>query len=86
MSWSRLQGEAFLIRHADDFVIGVAREDDARRIRDVLPNRERRFLTARRVPTTPMARSPTLYSSRQGSRVSKSRVRKVDVWNCWNCS
>ncbi len=33
----RLQGEAFVIRYADDFVIGVAREDDARRIMDVLP-------------------------------------------------
>jgi RNA-directed DNA polymerase len=35
----RLKGEAFLIRYADDFVIGVAREDDARRIMDVLPKR-----------------------------------------------
>ncbi len=35
----RLRGEAFLIRYADDFVIGVAREDDARRIMDVLPKR-----------------------------------------------
>jgi RNA-directed DNA polymerase len=32
----RLKGEAFLIRYADDFVIGVAREDDAGRIMDVL--------------------------------------------------
>jgi hypothetical protein len=28
-----------VIRYADDFVIGVAREDDAKRIMDVLPNR-----------------------------------------------
>jgi RNA-directed DNA polymerase len=35
----RLKGEAFLIRYADDFVIGVAREDDARRIMEVLPER-----------------------------------------------
>jgi group II intron reverse transcriptase/maturase len=35
----RLKGEAFLIRYADDFVIGVAREDDAQRILEVLPNR-----------------------------------------------
>jgi RNA-directed DNA polymerase len=35
----RLKGEAFLIRYADDFVIGVAREDDARRILEVLPQR-----------------------------------------------
>src|SRR4051812_17449657 len=35
----RLKGEAFLVRYADDLVIGVAREDDARRIMDVLPKR-----------------------------------------------
>ena len=35
----RLKGEAFVIRYADDFVIGVAREDDARRIMEVLPKR-----------------------------------------------
>ena len=35
----RLKGEAFLIRYADDFVIGVAREDDAQRILEVLPKR-----------------------------------------------
>ena len=35
----RLTGEAFVIRYADDFVIGAAREDDAKRIMDVLPKR-----------------------------------------------
>src|SRR5271157_5018718 len=35
----RLKGQALLIRYADDFVIGVAREDDARRILEVLPKR-----------------------------------------------
>jgi RNA-directed DNA polymerase len=39
----RLKGEAFLIRYADDFVIGVAREDDARRIMDVLPQRMSKY-------------------------------------------
>jgi RNA-directed DNA polymerase len=39
----RLKGEAFLIRYADDFVIGVAREDDARRIMDVLPRRMSKY-------------------------------------------
>ena len=38
-----LKGEAFLIRYADDFVIGVAREDDARRIMDVLPKRMSKY-------------------------------------------
>jgi RNA-directed DNA polymerase len=35
----RLQGRAFLIRFADDFVIGFALEKDARRVLDVLPKR-----------------------------------------------
>lgn len=39
----RLKGEAFLIRYADDFVTGVAREDDARRIMDVLPKRMSKY-------------------------------------------
>src|SRR6185312_2924120 len=39
----RLKGEAFLIRYADDFVIGVAREDDARRILAVLPKRMSKY-------------------------------------------
>ena len=32
-----------MIRYADDFVIGVAREDDARRIMDVLPKRMSKY-------------------------------------------
>jgi RNA-directed DNA polymerase len=39
----RLKGEAFLIRYADDFIIGVSREDDARRIMEVLPKRMSKY-------------------------------------------
>jgi group II intron reverse transcriptase/maturase len=35
----RLKGRAFLIRYADDFVIGFTDEADARRVLDVLPKR-----------------------------------------------
>jgi len=35
----RLQGRAFLIRYADDFVMGFACEEDARRVLEVLPKR-----------------------------------------------
>ena len=35
----RLRGGAFLIRYADDFVIGFTREEDARRVLEVLPKR-----------------------------------------------
>ncbi len=40
---SRLKGPAFLIRYADDFIIGVARQDDARRIMEVLPKRMSKY-------------------------------------------
>ncbi len=39
----RLRGRAFLIRYADDFVMGFEREDDARRVMAVLPKRFARF-------------------------------------------
>jgi RNA-directed DNA polymerase len=39
----RLRGDAFLIRYADDFVMCFAREDDARRVWDVLPRRFEKF-------------------------------------------
>jgi RNA-directed DNA polymerase len=35
----RLRGRAFLVRYADDFVIGFSHEVDARRVMDVLPKR-----------------------------------------------
>jgi retron-type reverse transcriptase len=35
----RLKGRAFPIRYADDFVIGFTREEDARRVMAVLPQR-----------------------------------------------
>src|SRR5690349_7222369 len=34
-----LKGRAFLVRDADDFVMGFACEEDARRVLDVLPQR-----------------------------------------------
>jgi group II intron reverse transcriptase/maturase len=40
---SRLRGEAFLIRYADDAVLGFATEDDARRVMEVLPKRFARY-------------------------------------------
>lgn len=39
----RLKGRSFLIRFADDFIIGFELEDDARRVMDVLPKRFNRF-------------------------------------------
>jgi group II intron reverse transcriptase/maturase len=39
----RMRGRCFMIRFADDFVIGFEREDDARRMMDVLPKRFARY-------------------------------------------
>jgi len=39
----RLRGRAYLIRYADDFVIVFTREDDARRVLEVLPKRFGRY-------------------------------------------
>jgi hypothetical protein len=39
----RLRGRAFLIRYADDFVIGFDCEEDARRVLEVLPKRFGKF-------------------------------------------
>jgi group II intron reverse transcriptase/maturase len=35
----RLKGRAYLVRYADDFVIGFTDDEDARRVMDVLPKR-----------------------------------------------
>ena len=35
----RLHGRTFLLRYADDFVLGFERDDDARRVQEVLPKR-----------------------------------------------
>jgi group II intron reverse transcriptase/maturase len=59
----RLRGRAFLIRYADDLVMGFACEEDARRVRDVLPKRSAKYgLTihpdkTRLVPFRPPSRS-----------------------------
>jgi group II intron reverse transcriptase/maturase len=39
----RMKGRAFLVRFADDFVMGFEREGDARRVLDVLPKRFGRY-------------------------------------------
>lgn len=39
----RLRGKIFLVRYADDFLLGFEREDDARRVMEVLPKRFERY-------------------------------------------
>ena len=40
---SRLKGGSFLIRYADDFVMGFTNEEDARRVLEVLPKRFEKY-------------------------------------------
>jgi hypothetical protein len=39
----RLKGRSFLIRYADDFVMGFSHEEDARKVMDVLPKRFEKY-------------------------------------------
>jgi hypothetical protein len=39
----RLKGRSFLIRYADDFVMGFSCQEDARRVMDVLPKRFEKY-------------------------------------------
>jgi len=64
----RLKGRAFLIRYADDFVIGFTREDDARRVMEVLPKRFGKYGLAVHPTKTKLVpfRRPPLSSSPKG--------------------
>jgi len=67
----RLRGPAFLIRYADDFVIGLTLERDARRVMEVLPKRFAKFgLTVHPTKTklVPFRRPPLEPRSRGGSK------------------
>ena len=78
----RLKGRAFLIRYADDFVMGFACEEDARRVLEVLPKRFGKYgLTihpdkTRLVPFEPPDRSDRR-TSRQGLRARDVRPAGV---------
>jgi RNA-directed DNA polymerase len=69
-----LKGRAFLIRYADDFVIGFACEEDARRVLEVLPQRFGKYGLAlhpdktRLVPFARPAPEPQEDTSNEGSR------------------
>lgn len=66
----RLQGKATLIRYGDDFLIGFAREDDARRVVAVLDKRMGRFGLALHPDKTrlfPFRRPPTSQQSGKGA-------------------
>ena len=64
----RLKGRAFLIRYADDFVIGFTCEEDARRVLEVLPKRFGRYgLTIHPDKTRLLAFQPPVRPDRSDS-------------------
>lgn len=65
----RLNGESFLVRYADDFVIVVAQEIDARRVMDVLPKRFGKYGLTLHPEKTRVVRfkRPTLSSTGRGT-------------------
>ena len=75
----RLQGRAFLVRYADDVVMGFACEQDARRVLDVLPKRFGKYgLTIHPDKTrlVPFKR-PSRYPSRPGQK-TEPRAESFD--------
>jgi len=81
----RMQGRCFLIRFADDFVIGCESEADAHRIMDVLPKRFARYgLTIHPTKTTLIAfRKP---AARQGSADGSGTCDVLGLTHSWTQS
>jgi group II intron reverse transcriptase/maturase len=76
----RLQGQAFLIRYADDFVIGFACEEDARRVMDVLPKRFGKYgLTVHPDKTKLVPFNPPHPSPNRNSPAGESQPGSFDL-------
>ena len=75
-----LRGRAYLIRYADDFVIGFTREDDARRVLEVLPKRFGKYgltLHPDKTRLVPFHRPP--YAARAGGRPGGPKPGTFDL-------
>ena len=81
----RMKGRCFLIRFADDFVIGCEREEDAHKIMAVLPKRFARFgLTIHPTKTTLIAfRKP---EAPQGSDCGNGTLTFLGLTHYWTKS
>jgi len=76
----RLRGRSFLIRYADDFVIGFADESDARRVLDVLPKRFGKYgLTLHPDKTRLLAFRPPAVPSAREAPVGDSEPESFDL-------
>lgn len=69
----RMKGRSFLVRFADDFVMGFEREEDARRVLEVLPKRFEKYGLALHPTKTRLVRftRPPRGASRNGEAVGE---------------
>jgi group II intron reverse transcriptase/maturase len=81
----RMQGRCFLIRYADDFVIGCEVEADARKIMDVLPKRFSRF-GLRIHPTKTALRAFRKPDAREGSEGGNGTFDFLGLTHYWTRS
>jgi len=81
----RMQGRCFLIRYADDFVIGCEVEADARKIMDVLPKRFSRF-GLRIHPTKTALRAFRKPEAREGSEDGNGTFDFLGLTHYWTRS
>jgi len=81
----RMQGRCFLIRYADDFVIGCEVEADARKIMDVLPKRFSRF-GLRIHPTKTALRAFRKPDAREGSEDGNGTFDFLGLTHYWTRS
>jgi group II intron reverse transcriptase/maturase len=77
---SRLRGKAYLIRYADDFVIGFTDESDARRVMEVVPKRSVKYgLTVHPTKTRLVSFRRPRYGRQRPSRASGQRPGTFDL-------
>jgi group II intron reverse transcriptase/maturase len=85
----RLHGPAWMVRYADDFVMGFSREADARRVVDVLPKRFGKFgLTIHRDKTrlVPFQRPHPRSSGKDGSSAGPGTFDFLGFTHYWGRS
>jgi RNA-directed DNA polymerase len=75
----RLQGRSFLVRYADDFVMGFACEEDARRVLDVLSKRFGKYGLALHPDKTRLV--PFRRPSQQPARSDSTRDRRPGTFD-----
>ena len=74
----RLSGRSFMVRYADDFVMGFNREEDARRVMEVLPKRFGRYGLRLHPKKTRMVRFTRPPNDREGDGSASSRSESFD--------